>query len=82
MAQEIDHGQYAIFETDDPGLIGEKDGQLFALTPEGEPIHHLVAERMLGRRLAPNERVVHLNGNTLDNRRANLRVVQVANGVA
>ncbi|KKK92831.1 hypothetical protein LCGC14_2699000 [marine sediment metagenome] len=37
--------------------------------------HRLVVERFLGRRLSPKEYIHHINGDTLDNRIENLRIV-------
>jgi hypothetical protein len=34
-----------------------------------------IMEHKLGRKLQPNERVVHLNGDVFDNRDSNLRVI-------
>lgn len=40
-------------------------------------LHRLVMERVLGRELTNKEFVDHINGNPLDNRRENLRVVSL-----
>lgn len=40
-----------------------------------EWLHRVIMERVLGRKLTQDEEVDHINGDTLDNRRANLRVV-------
>lgn len=40
-------------------------------------VHQLVAEALLGRPLASNEEVDHLDGNTLNNEFTNLRVLTV-----
>jgi len=37
-------------------------------------IHRIIASRMVGRELTPQEHTDHANGNGLDNRRANIRI--------
>ena len=46
----------------------------------GELIHHLVAQRKLGRKLKPWEIVLHRNRNKLDNRPINLFVSRIVGG--
>ena len=41
-------------------------------------LHRLILARKEGRRLEPHEHTDHIKGNTLDNRRCNLRVATVA----
>lgn len=55
------------FINGDGYLIVRRDGRMCRA-------HRLIVERVLGRELEPNEQVDHINGNTSDNRRANLRV--------
>lgn len=44
-------------------------------------LHRMIAERILGRELAEKEHVDHINGDTLDNRRCNLRVCSHKNNI-
>ena len=40
----------------------------------GHPVHKIILERKIGRKLLPTEVTDHKHGNTLDNRRSELRV--------
>lgn len=45
-------------------------------------MHRVVLERILGRPLKPDEKVDHLNGNGIDNRRNNLRLADLSQNAA
>lgn len=48
----------------------------------GRPLSVMIIERLIGRPLHPNELVDHVNGNTLDNQRRNLRLATYSQNAA
>ena len=85
----LPHGQYALVDDDDfewlaaskwrAGRIGhtyyvDRPSMGCHKDARRERMHRIVMSRMLGRALNKGEDVDHVNGNGLDNQRANLRV--------
>jgi len=54
-----------------------KRGYVYFLSPTGKqiPLHRRIVENYIGRKLKPNELVIHLNGDKTDNRIENLEIV-------
>lgn len=52
-----------------------KANTYYAKTKDNKYIHRIIMSRVIGRNLTRAEKVDHINGNGLDNRRKNLRIV-------
>ena len=59
-----------------------KSQTMYVRTTDGRYLHRAVMSRVLGRELTKSEKVDHINGNGLDNRRVNLRVVTHSQNLA
>lgn len=55
---------------------------MYVRLTDGRYLHRAVMERLLNRKLERKEKVDHINGNGLDNRRENLRVVTHSQNLA
>lgn len=67
--QDFDLNQYVWFVNSKGYVVKSGD-----YTPRLERMHRIILSRMLGRPLARHEFPDHIDGNTLDNRRENLRL--------
>lgn len=75
------------FEDSDIAIMGAykthpSSRTMYVRTQDREYLHRVVMGRVLGRKLTRAEKVDHINGNGLDNRRENLRVVTHSQNLA
>jgi hypothetical protein len=59
-----------------------KSRTMYVKASSGKYLHRIVMGRVLGRELSRAEKVDHINGDGLDNRRSNLRVVTHSQNLA
>ena len=58
-------------------MDNDETGHYFAVNEDGDEMGEVIMEHVMGRKLYIEEVVEHLNGDTLDNRRENLRVRKI-----
>jgi hypothetical protein len=89
MLIELTRGKYAIIDANDADLIGRSwhavpghrsvgNYTFYAARRRGTKhitLHRVILERILGRKLRVGEECDHIDGNGLNNRRCNLRLV-------